>query len=488
MKITVWIGLAVLLLLSACSGPGNPGAPTAKTDTKHEAGTGGPASAPSSAPGTANGADDSLFDDVDADEPVKLVVATYYVSEQVQAVVEAYEALHPNVEIELHAASTSGKDLNDVMNKRDQFIQTNNAALLAGGGPDVIELDELPFEQYVKRGLLVDMNGLIEHDSAFDKADYFTNIIEHAQSGDGGLYGMPMYFSLVGLFGDADAIARAGVAIDDANWTLPQFIEIAKQLQETGDYPSVLASEPSYLLRQLITEHYTQLVTESDGNAHFDAEAFAEMMRQVRTMFDEGLLYNVVSNDRASALSAQAGRGRGVNAYFSDTYLYSLQDAIRFAGYPNTKLYAKPHAAGEDSGGYYSAVGTLGINAHSPHPRAAWEFVKFLLDDESVQSYINDHLESSPGFPLNKHVYEQQKQQLMQDGVVKQRGADALEIDRALLEQVDAQLSGASHIVRGPSKLEEIVDSQLEAFFSDQKSAEEAAAIIGNRINLLLNE
>lgn len=430
----------------------------------------------------------SLPDRAGPNEHVKLVVATYYLSEQAEEAVKRYETLHPNVEIELHAVSTSGKDLNEVMNKHDQFVNTNNAAFLAGGGPDVIELDELPSEQYAKRRLLADLNELMEQDSEFRKESYFANIIDHApRDGDGRLYGMPLYFSLLGMFGDADAIGKAGVTFDDGSWTWSRFIEISRQLKQKGDYPYAFANAPTYLLNELIEENYAQLVDNADGNAVFDTDALSELMRQVQTMSEEELIYGMHLGGRPASVTAEPGSPNG-NAYFFEAELYSLQDAVRFAPYPNSKLYAKPRPANAGEGGYFKPFGTLGINANSAHPREAWDFIRFLLDDEGVQSHIDKLLESSPGFPMNRSVYERQKDELLREGSVQQRGSGAIPVDPALLEQVDRGLSTAVHPAGGPSKLSEIVENEATAFFAGQKSANAAANIIGNKINLLLNE
>ena len=481
MKPMAWLGLVLLLVLSACTGSGNgEGGSLADTSTTGIAlnGTSGPASGTSGDPGKKE----------KSNEQVKLVVATYFLSDQVKVAVEKYEQLHPNVDIELHAASTSGKDLNDVMNKQEQFVKTSNTAMLAGKGPDIIELDQLPSEQYVKRGLLVDLHELMNQDADFHKENYFTNIMDHVQSGgDGGLYGMPLYFSLVGLYGNVEAIEQAGVSFDDDSWTLNDFIDTIKQLKQKGDPSYIFMGEERYFLEQLVTENFEKLITVTNGEPQLDTNALAEMMEQVQKMADDGLLHKMGNYQRLTAVG-ESGTDSKNPAYFMDAELYSLRDALLYAPFPRTALYAKPHLVNAGGGGYFKPFGQLGINANSDHPQEAWDFIQFLLNEESVQAYFDEHLDASPGFPMNRSVYEQQKSKLLQDGTVTSGNGPKVPVDPDMLAQVDHYINTAVHAVGGPSKLSETIYNETEAFFAGQKSASDVAKVIANKINLLLNE
>ncbi|KAF4324813.1 hypothetical protein G195_001110 [Phytophthora kernoviae 00238/432] len=192
-----------------------------------------------------------------------------------QTAVKKYEKLHPNIEIELQATPSEGKDLDEVYANIEKFVTSSNTSILAGKGPDLIELDMLPADKYVSRHLLVNLSDMMEKDSSLQTKDYFTNILDNSKIG-GGLYGMPLYFSLAGLIGDEDALGKSGVKIDDSSWTWSDFTDIAKQLTQKGEYKNVLISEPHYMLSEMVAENYRQLVTEGTGKANFDSMAVAE--------------------------------------------------------------------------------------------------------------------------------------------------------------------------------------------------------------------
>ncbi|MGV2788342.1 ABC transporter substrate-binding protein, partial [Clostridium perfringens] len=96
-----------------------------------------------------------------------------------------YEKLHPNIEIELQATPSEGKDLDEVSANIEKFVTSSNTSILAGKGPDLIELDMLPADKYVSRHLLVNLRDMMELDSSLQTKDYITNILDNAKI-DGG--------------------------------------------------------------------------------------------------------------------------------------------------------------------------------------------------------------------------------------------------------------------------------------------------------------
>lgn len=71
----------------------------------------------------------------------------------------------------------------------EDIIRTLITEILAGTGPDVLILDELPIYDMIAQGALVDLSGTV------DKADYYENILE-AYSQDGKDYAYPAAFRL----------------------------------------------------------------------------------------------------------------------------------------------------------------------------------------------------------------------------------------------------------------------------------------------------
>ncbi|MBW7455645.1 ABC transporter substrate-binding protein [Paenibacillus sepulcri] len=470
----------ILLCLSACTGnSGSGGNSAGSDDTASVQNPGKPDAGGNNAAGTngqAQGGNEA------PDGPVKLVFATFTPSEQLQSAKKKYEAAHPNVEIELQTAQAEFTDLDTQLANIDKFVTTTNTAMLAGKGPDLMELDMLPAGQYASRNLLADFNDLMKQDATFRKEDYFANILDNTQIG-GGLYGLPLSFFLDGMVGDKDAIAKAGVQVDDSNWTWNDFVETAKQLAEKGEYPNALGSSPTYLLTEMASDNYALFVDEANRKAKFDSASFTSLMEQVKKMFDDGVVFDALAG----------GKRTKVHTYFQETQIQSpMEYLMTLSGYDGEgELYTKPHAQELGAGGYFTPNRTIGINAASPVKQQAWDFVKFILSEQGEAE--PDLSLGNTGFAISRIAFDKQIKELRAKGEVPayKNGpaeTDAFKFDPALLDGLEGSVTEAVHSVGRNSKITDIITEESEAFFKGQKSAADVAKLIQSKADLFLNE
>ncbi|WP_256758002.1 ABC transporter substrate-binding protein [Cohnella sp. WQ 127256] len=465
MKITkFWMGLCLsvsLIGLTACSS-GNGGGNNAVegTNAPETGKTGGAVSTEQAkAPGNSPS----------KGEKATIVFSTFWPDDTFKEAKKKYEAKHPNITIELHDVQADDAHTEAELEK---YVTSTNAAMLSGKGPDILLLDMLPSEKYVGQHLLADLSDKLKQDPSFKNGEYFNNILENSQT-SGGLYGIPLNFFLNVLLGDEAAIKQAGVPIDDKTWTWEKLAETTKQLAQKGPYTSALGTSPEYLLGEMVKENHTRFVDEENRKASFDTAAFTDMMQQVKTMKEDG----IIAEGRFDTYFAP----RNINSSWD--YLVSLKEFGEQA-----KLYAKPQAEGTKAGGYFYTYKTIGINEKSAVKEEAWEFLQFLMSEE---------LQISPeraGFPINKKVYEKQVQKLLSDGTFKTYEEGPLQgqsfpVDKQLLQQLESYLTEAVHPgTFQKSKIEEIVTKECKAFFSGQKTAQEVAKLIQNKVMTYLNE
>ncbi|NBD26288.1 ABC transporter substrate-binding protein [Paenibacillus glycinis] len=488
---TYGIGIAascvLAIALTACSGEnanggqnagangGTPAQNAGGSGTASGAGTG------SNAGGTKGAA---AGDAPDAGGKKTIVFSSFWQDDRFEDAIKKYEALHPNIEIKLEEGIYKNETLDADI---DKYLTATNAAMLAGKGPDLLAMDLLPTDNYVRHKLLADLSTFMEQDSDFHEDEYFANILDNVRIG-GGLYSMPLTFFLRGFAGDVDAIASTGAKFDDLTWSWSDFAKTAEEMVAKGALPSALSYEgPEYLLGEMVGDNRALFIDDAAHQAHFDSASFTGLMKQVEALFDDG----VVSKT-----------GRGVNAYFQSIQINSPKDYLEsMQGYSlgvklanknlgeHVKLYAKPHAQDTAAGGYFQTYRNVAINANSKVKPEAWDFIEYLMSAD-IQAPLN-----TTGFPINKAAYAKQIQAVKDMGAIKGNAEGPLQgatfqVDDAMLDGLSGYVNGAVHPV-GESKsdkLWQMVVTDSKAYFAGQKSAEDVAELIQNKATTLLHE
>jgi len=382
-----------------------------------------------------------------------------------------FEETHPNINIDFkeNLSLPSGGGAIDL----NQYVQTVTTEALAGNASDIIAMGYLPVDKFVQKNMLVDLYGLMSEDSAFDKNQYYKNIMEASQTGDG-LYAMPVSFSTSAMQGKSDLLEKANVSINDTSWTWDDFKNITLKVNEKADsdYFGMISAFPEQLMNDFFEENYSELVQPEEHKANFDSKMFIDKMKQVKSMYDEGILSTGELTDLDKGL-------------FTDLNLNSPKESLTQLLKPNMQLLRKPTESGTFQGGSFNSYSTFGINSKSKVQQEAWEFMKFLLSEE---------MQSSPElseFPLHKAVIEKElntvKQQIQDGKIELPDGSDEKLLDERInLLKTFLEETGVN--IAGDMKIRSFVLEELRTYMSGQKSAEEVSKLIQNRVMTYLNE
>lgn len=239
-----------------------------------------------------------------------------------------FEEKHPDIMIEIKEYSAGGESEEG---KLEKYVQTTNTQLLSGKGADLIDLDVsgLQVGKYVNKNALVDLNEMMNNDKSFDSNRYYLNILENVKM-NGGLYALPTRFFLDTLTGDSEGIKKAGVQINDKDWTWSQFAKAGKQLNSKEGRYAMGNTPPEQMLGYLVADNYSTLVDNSKRKANFTSPFFTDLLKQVKGMYDD----KVITVDAVNF----------GDAYFYPTLLFSPDDY--FAGpadfFKQGKVYSKP--------------------------------------------------------------------------------------------------------------------------------------------------
>ncbi|MBJ8118603.1 carbohydrate ABC transporter substrate-binding protein [Bacillus cereus] len=405
-------------------------------------------------------------------------VSTLGETESLKQAEKLYEQKNPKIDIQIKGAlpengsKKEGKGSEKDETSIEKIISKVNTEFLAGKGSDLIVLDSLPADKYVKKGLLTDLSKLMEQDKSFDKNQYFNAVLDNSKT-NGKLYSVPLYFWLSGLLAEDKAIQQSGVKVDDKKWTWSEFISTGKELVSKGTHTQVIGNTPpEQMLQFLVQDHYAELVDKASGKAKFQSDLFVQMLENVKKMYDEKIV---------TADSVALGE-----AYFVPTSIMSVEDYFSVGaalGITGAKMYQKPHINGQKEGIAFTPNTTVGINEKSPVKQEAWNFFKFLMSEEGQGAHATGNV-----FPINKTAFEKQIKTLKEKkGIEGPDGTliNVTESDIQGLEKMVAEIH-----VQSPqgTKIDSIIAEESKSYFSGQKSAKDVAALIQNRVTTYINE
>ncbi|OAB41876.1 ABC transporter substrate-binding protein [Paenibacillus glacialis] len=472
-KMLIFIAI-IMVVVSACSRPSGSNGANGQANTST---------------GTDEKATNSPKDGTDGKknntEKKTIVLSTFYKNDVFVEAKKLYEAKNPHITIEIEHIESNDSDGEA---KLEKFVKTTGTAMLAGKGPDILEMDQLPTDHYVNKKLLANLGEMIDQDTTFKKEQYFSNILDGVKI-NGGLYGMPSGFFLYGLIGDETIIEKSGVKIDDSSWDWSEFASIAKEISKKSKNNTaglslstiMIQGADELLLSNLVKDQYAKFVDSESGKANFDSTLFIDLLKEVKHLLDE----KVIDPDARENIFQQVQ----INSP-SDYVRETNPDLSNRSGSDyKRKLYLKPNAKGQETGGFFRTYQTMGINANSDVKEEAWEFVKFVISDEMKEN------SSAYGFPINKASYELGVEKVLKKGKVDSGQPfgplkDAMyEITQKDTDELEKFLTTAKYPVQfKDSKVIEILMEESKAYFSGQKTPEAVAKLIQNRVTTVINE
>lgn len=397
-----------------------------------------------------------------------ITLTTFSASEFLKVSEKMYEAKYPDIDIQINEYLGEMSALKD--GTVEKYIQQTNTKMLAGSGPDILQFDHLSVENYVNKNLLANLTELMNEDKSFNEDNYHMNIINNSTL-NGTLYAMPMRFFISTLVGDEEAINETKVNIDDKNWDWSKFIENGEALLDKNVHSTVIANmQPERMFNELVKDEYSKLVDPINKKANFQSDEFINLLNTVKGMYEK----KVATNETASI----------GDSYFINSLAVSEEDF--FLGpssfYEHGKTYLKPQKSDEVGGISFVTTMKLGINKKASVKKEAWDFLEFLMSEE-VQELDFD----IKGFTINKNVYEE-KIKKMKEAPTTHPNGTTIDVKNQDIQRLNEIVNRANIHLTEDATMEKIMTEEFKAFFSGQKSAEEVARLIQNRISIYLNE
>jgi len=397
----------------------------------------------------------------------------------------------------------------DPEEERDVGVENLENEIIKGNIPDIIDLSGLDFKKYAAKGLLCDLNALIDKDEDVNREDFIPAVLE-AGSVDGKLYSLVSNFSVSTLMGKRSVIGERD------SWTW-------QELNETlARYPGAVAFvdiEREQLLRNILSVTLYDYIDYSDGSTRFDSREFQELLKFCAP-YPEKIDWDTYYEDYDWEVAQTRYRENGIllmDRYFSSPwdFMYEnnpFEEEVVMIGYPTSS----------GKGSVIEPQTEWGISANCYFKEQAFDFVSKLVYenegyafssveyrvDESFKEAVEEN-QSFGGDFIGKPVYAETSGVMVAVDDVAVEDTDVDADDKVTSEDIilpeepiemptfdEKKAAECLEFIKSVSRRRapreheviNIVVEESAAFFAGQKSVEETCRIINSRAFVFVSE
>lgn len=298
-----------------------------------------------------------------------------------------------NAEMIAKFNETNGKNITVVDVHYSDYMtiaQNLQASLAAGEFPGVVQVGYSTLNYFAENfPQFVDPSDIISQyapeDEGFLEGKYDPAVIELGTAANGRMLGVPYAFSVPLLFYNADLFIEAGLDPDSPPTTWEEVYEMGQVFTEKTGKPFVFIQTPadtySIVPMFLSAGVENMFVPEGDGyKTAFNTEGSIAAWELLRTMTQDGVnVYMAHEEGTGAFIGQQVGM-----------YLTTSARASYMAN--NTEFDARaalqPTFEGNDLRVCIGGNMLVTVAGEDAQVKACWEFIKFLLEPEQVDTWV----------------------------------------------------------------------------------------------------
>ena len=366
--------------------------------------------------------------------------------------------------------------------------QMNND-IISGKMPDLMLIDTThDISSWANKGLLADVSELIAKDAELSQVEFLQNVWDAFKVND-------KLYTVVPSFSVQTMTARKDMVGDRTGWTMSEFVTFMKT-QDSGVKPFGDEMLRDSILYYIMTYCGSDFVNVNTGECNFSSPEFVAMLEYANTFPKE--FSEDYWNDYDWNLSQSQYRDK--KAVLLHTYINRVQDLVynlhgtlggeaAFVGFPGISGNSSVIQPGSNM---------FVLSAKSGCMDGAWEFVRYYLTDEYQSS------EEMYNLPVSKTAFEAQAKKGMEKPYWIDENGEKVEYDQTfwmneeeiILEPfTQAEVDAICEFVCSVNKrsyynqdIINIVTEEAESYFEGQKSAQDVANLIQNRVQLYVDE
>ncbi len=335
----------------------------------------------------------------------KLKVYSLKENDTIRMAIALFLSAHNDIAVEYEIGMEEGGSVT-----REDAIKSLNTKIMAGEGPDVLILDDMPIDSYIEKSMLMDLGTILSGLSG--EEEVFENIVQ-AMKKDNKVYAMPCEIQIPVMMGGEKYISQ----IKDLESTADVMEELRNDNQ--GKELLSICTEKG-IMRYFAMSCVPAWTTE---NGELDREAIAEFLEQTKRIYDaqtDGLPEETIEHYKVMNEIWLEIQGECKD---DSSFLRTDDNGIDYVGgtiqltysaLPSVRAYdgmvsinkvegfedSKWTIMNGQSSNVFCAKTLLGINAVSENADSAADFIRLCLGREN-QSYLNY------GLAVNKAAFDE---------------------------------------------------------------------------------
>lgn len=379
----------------------------------------------------------------------------------------------------------------DYAKNSDDYNQTLNALeldILSGNAPDIVRfISDIPGTYFV------DLYPLIDNDPDLSRSDFVEGFLEGMES-KGKLRRIDPTFSIKAL------CIKDKFADGLKEWNFEQLDSICKNLP---DDMGIISGEDVFNRADMFMQlfNYRDFADLENASCNFDSPEFIKRMQ-------------FVNDNQIGRIGSTDGVGLAVSEQIYDfrNDKYLLTNAF-INSYHDFKIYEQVHGgeactfigcpSDNGNGSYCSVSSGYSIMADSQNIDGAWEFLKYYLFSEDskfsmgfpgLEEKLSNQLEDNKTLHTSENPETGEQENIDIYTMFEPNSSEPIVIE--LEPFSDEKASEYSELVHNAVKkscaddeeIRNILTEELTYYFEGERSAEETAAIIQNRVSIYLSE
>lgn len=404
-------------------------------------------------------------------EQAEIRIFQLYGDEEMEQYAAEYSRKHPETVITVEV-SEPGDDKGIILNRL-------MAQMSSGGGPDILVLHRSQLETLQDSGVLADLSGALSEEL---QEQIFASVLRQGSIGDG-LYGIAREVSIGTLLVPENVW-------DGETWSFQDVLALMEERERRGEpYDRCISMNYSLTAEQMLFElalldvggEASSLVDLEQRKCYFNTPEFIGLLEACKKYGEKADSGDYMSDEECLE-EVQSGKAlaRSVtgNLKSFSRYMAMFGEGYRCVGYPTEG----------GCGDRVSCYQLTAVNVGTQHYEIVMDFLNYLLSEEIQR----------------KHGISTVRRDVLTTGVVENPSFSDTPVfmnDDSGYIPLEGKPDGTSYLQeyveildRGVPEtwetvgIRSIVLEEAAAVFSGDKSAEEAALVIQNRVQLYLDE